>query len=114
MKRTIVQLGTLMAVCLALTLAACGDDGYGGDYDEQLQPVCESIVAAGCSMSPESVASCQSSFGKGMPYCEPELLTLIDCVGDSSTSSCHQSGMPMVDGCESETGNAYLCVTSVH
>lgn len=99
-----------MFAFVVIGFAACGeDDDDDTGAGEQFGPLCTSMVEAGCSDAPEDVESCERSFSNALASCEPHLVALIDCAGESPTSSCDPSGVPIVEGCFPETANAFLC-----
>lgn len=107
MLNRIMICGVLVA-CLAIPLAACGDDDGGGGH-VQYEPMCQAMYNAGCQ---PSVGDCTSAFTNAASHgCEASVSTLVDCAGDAPTASCHPSGVPIIDGCESESAEAILCAT---
>jgi len=63
---------------------------------------CNSVVAAGCTAGPPTVADCLTGCAAIVVDCPEAFATLATCAGEDPTITCDAAGTPVVTGCEAD------------
>ena len=71
---------------------------------------CQAILAAACASGPPDLGSCTDGCNAAIYDCPAEMATYLDCAGPTPTFVCSGAGMPIPEGCESETEAVAECL----
>jgi hypothetical protein len=72
--------------------------------------VCPVVVDAGCTNGPPDLGSCLEGCNTAATDCATEFESLVQCAGLDATFSCDADGVPVPDGCETESQELNACL----